>query len=64
MESDRPQKISIDHDDYHAEHIGRTKKGEQFFLTTPFEPAINEKEGCEYIALFSQPLKTTQQIDL
>ncbi|CAC9511108.1 hypothetical protein BAZOLSSOX_1922 [uncultured Gammaproteobacteria bacterium] len=52
MESDRPQKISIDHDDYHAEHIGRTKKGEQFFLTTPFEPAINEKEGCEYITLF------------
>ncbi|CAC5842854.1 hypothetical protein [uncultured Gammaproteobacteria bacterium] len=51
MESDRPQKISIDHDDYHAEHIGRTKKGEQFFLTTPFEPAINEKEGCEYIAV-------------
>ena len=52
MESGRPQKIAIDHDDYHAEHIGRTNKGEQFFLTTPFEPAINEEKGCEYIALF------------
>ncbi|MHB0914768.1 MAG: hypothetical protein ACYC5A_04915 [Thermoleophilia bacterium] len=52
MESSRPQKIAIDHDDYHAEHVGRTKDGSQFFLTTPFEPAINGKEGCEYIALF------------
>lgn len=52
MESGRPQIIAIDHDDYHAEHVGRTAKGEQFFLTTPFEPAINGKVGCEYIALF------------
>ncbi len=52
MESGRPNKIAIDHDDYHAEHIGRTKSGEQFFLTTPFEPAINGNEGCEFIALF------------
>ena len=52
MDSAKPQKIAIDHDDYHAEYIGRTKSGMQFFLTTPFEPAINQQVGCEYIALF------------
>lgn len=52
MSSDRPKIIAIDHDDYHAEHIGRTKEGCQFFLTTPFEPACGDSEGCEYIALF------------
>ncbi|MEW8286417.1 MAG: hypothetical protein AB2697_10545 [Candidatus Thiodiazotropha endolucinida] len=52
MESVKPQTIAIDHDNYHAEHVGVTKTGNQFFLTTPFEPAINGKEGCEYIALF------------
>jgi len=51
MDSNKPELIAIDHDDYHAEHIGRTKDGLQFFLTTPFEPAI-KSEGCEYIALF------------
>jgi hypothetical protein len=51
MDSNRPEKIAIDLDDYHAEHIGRTKEGLQFFLTTPFEPGV-DSEGCEYIALF------------
>ncbi|WP_461535171.1 hypothetical protein [Spongorhabdus nitratireducens] len=48
----KPEKIAINHDNYHAEHIGKTKDGSQFFLTTPFEPAYPNKEGCEYIALF------------
>ncbi len=52
MSSSKPEIIAIDHDDYHAEHIGRTKEGLQFFLTTPFVPAIGGKDGCEYIALF------------
>ena len=52
MPSNKPQKIAIDHDDYHAEHIGITDDGLQFFLTTPFEPAAQNKEGCEYIAMF------------
>jgi hypothetical protein len=47
-----PSLIAIDHDDYHAEHIGRTADGRQFFLTTPFEPAIGGKAGCEFVALF------------
>ncbi|WP_413665360.1 hypothetical protein ACG1BZ_09275 [Microbulbifer sp. CNSA002] len=52
MNPNRPTMIAIDHDDYHAEHIGRTKDRFQFFLTTPFEPARGGAEGCEYIALF------------
>ena len=52
MDSARPEKIAIDHDDYHAQHIGKTKDGLQFFLTNPFEPALNDSKGCEYIALF------------
>ncbi|GAA5441868.1 hypothetical protein Misp06_00029 [Microbulbifer sp. NBRC 101763] len=43
----KPELIAIDHDNYHAQHIGTTKDGLQFFLTTPFEPGI-----AEYIALF------------
>ncbi len=41
-----PERITVPHDDYHAEHVGRTADGRQFFLTTPFEP------GHEYVALF------------
>ena len=47
MSEGKPELVAIDHDDYHAQHIGITKEGLQFFLTTPFEPG-----GCEYIALF------------
>jgi hypothetical protein len=43
----KPEIIAIDHDDYHAQHIGITEDGLQFFLTNPFEPG-----ECEYIALF------------
>ncbi len=52
MTDDRPEIIAINHDDYHAEHVGRTSDGRQFFLTTPFEPAIGDKSGSEYVALF------------
>ena len=47
MREGKPELIAINHDDYHAQHIGITEEGLQFFLTTPFEPG-----GCEYIALF------------
>ena len=52
MSNGKPELIAIDHDDYHAEHIGLTPTGHQFFLTNPFEPAMPNKAGCEYIALF------------
>lgn len=47
-----PSLIAIDHDDYHAAHIGRTPEGDQFFLTTPFVPATKPSEGSEFVALF------------
>lgn len=51
--SDRPpDMIAIDHDDHHAEHVGHTVDGRQFFLTTPFEPAIGGRMGGEFVALY------------
>lgn len=47
-----PELIAINHDDYHAAHVGRTSDGRQFFLTTPFEPAISGRKGSEYVTLF------------
>jgi hypothetical protein len=44
--------IAIEPDDYHAEHVGHTHNGNQFFLTTPFEPSGPNGEGCEYVALY------------
>jgi hypothetical protein len=52
MAGSRPTRIAIDHDDYHAEHVGHTADGRQFFLTTPFEPAMDGTQGEEYVALF------------
>ena len=48
----KPKTIAIDHDDYHAKYIGKTKTGTQFFLTPLFIPANQSNEGTEYIALF------------
>lgn len=47
-----PQLIALDHDDYYARHVGRTKDGLQFFLTNPFCSAQGDEPGCEYIALY------------
>ncbi|MFE9689365.1 hypothetical protein [Micromonospora sp. NPDC005806] len=48
-----PALIAIDHDDYHAEHVGRTADGRQFFLTTPFEPGDPETGGgAEFVARY------------
>lgn len=51
-EQGRPQLIAIDHDDYHAKYIGRTKDGRQFFLTPLFNSAIGGVGGNEFVALF------------
>lgn len=48
----KPDLIAIDHDDHHARHIGRLPDGRQFFLTSPFIPAIRESAGREFVALF------------
>ena len=54
-----PDLIAIDHDEYHAEHVGHTSDGNQFFLTTPFVPPDESqegselsKEGSEFVALY------------
>lgn len=52
MTNEPPKLIAINHDEDHAEYVGRTRDGRQFFLTTPFEPAINGQEGREFLALF------------
>ncbi|MFA6044851.1 MAG: hypothetical protein WC718_07695 [Phycisphaerales bacterium] len=46
MSATPPAKIALDHDDFHAEYVGRTADGRQFFLTTPFHPDI------EFLALY------------
>jgi hypothetical protein len=52
MAGERPSLIAIDNDDYHAEHVGKTAAGIQFFLTTPFVPEMPNNPGCEYVALY------------
>ena len=53
MSDGPPDRIAIDHDDYHAEHVGRLADGRQFFLTTPFEPDGGDDDpGEEFVALF------------
>jgi hypothetical protein len=48
----KPDLIVIEHDDYHAKHIGLLKDGRHFFLTTPFIPATVGNAGKEFVALF------------
>lgn len=47
-----PKTVAINRDDYHAEHIGRTRDGRQFFLTTPFVPEEGDHPGREFLALY------------
>ena len=53
MSEGPPDYVAINHDDYHAKHIGHTADGRQFLLTTPFEPATGGRAGCEYLALYT-----------
>ena len=48
-----PEIIAIEADDYHARHVGHTADGRQFFLTTPFVPAVGGSAGGEYVALYT-----------
>lgn len=47
-----PELVAINHDDHHAEHIGRTADGRQFFLTSPFVPATGGDAGREFVARY------------
>jgi hypothetical protein len=52
MSDGRPDRIAIEHDDYHAKHVGWTTDGRQFILTTPFQPARGNNPGGEFVALY------------
>ncbi len=52
MSQQPPRLVAIGHDDYHAQHVGRLSDGTQFFLTTPFVPALRGNAGREFIALY------------
>ena len=52
MPSESPILIAIDHDDYHADRVGTTQDGMQFFVTTPFIPARGDEAGREFLAVF------------
>lgn len=52
MSADVPDLIAINHDEYAAKYIGLTKDGRQFFLTTPFVPAVAGAESREFLALY------------
>jgi hypothetical protein len=52
MPANPPVLIAIDHDDYHANRVGRTKDGLQVFVTTPFVPALGDEIGREFLAVY------------
>jgi hypothetical protein len=52
MPAQPPALIAIDHDDYYASRVGRTKSGLQVFVTTPFVPALGDEMGREFLAVY------------
>jgi hypothetical protein len=51
MKNELPTLIAINHDDYHASHVGRTADGRQFFVTTPFVGATSGEASREFLAV-------------
>src|SRR5262245_13308422 len=51
MSQGPPTLIAIEHDDDCASHVGRTADGRQFFVTTPFLPALGNP-GREFVAVY------------
>ena len=49
-----PAAVVLANDEHHAEYVGRSSGGRQFFLTTPFVPADQSgaDTGREFIALY------------
>jgi hypothetical protein len=45
-------RIPIAHDDHHASRIGRLEDVRQFFVTTPFVPALGSDAGREFVAVY------------
>ncbi len=47
-----PTRVVLSQDDYAARYVGRTRDGRQFFLTSPFVPAVGGNPGREFLALY------------
>ncbi len=52
MPAQPPTQIAIDHDDYYASRVGRTKDGLQVFVTEPFVPTLDDEIGREFLAVY------------
>lgn len=52
MSEGPPKLIDIEHDDYHASHVGRLADGRQFFITGPFEPKSGNQPRREFVARY------------
>jgi hypothetical protein len=52
MDSAPPILIAINHDDSYAEYVGSTADARQFFVTTPFVPALHGEAGREFLAVY------------
>jgi hypothetical protein len=48
----RQKRVTLDPDEYHAEHVGWTESGRQFILREPFIPATDGNAGCEFLAVY------------
>jgi hypothetical protein len=53
-DSGPPRRFRINLDEHHADCVGRTNDGTQFFVTTPFvgRSSADALDGCEYVAVF------------
>jgi hypothetical protein len=47
-----PERFPICHDEYHARHIGWTRDGRQFFVTTPFVSGSGKQIGRNFVATY------------
>ncbi len=52
MSKKPPERIALDADNHHAMHVGRTRHGQQCFLTAPFLPASTGTEERMFLALY------------
>lgn len=59
MQAQAPKLIAINHDQYHANLVGRTQNGLQVLITTPFVPAVGGESVREFRAIYLFDAKGT-----
>jgi hypothetical protein len=52
IDREPPKRIRIVPDEHRARYVGRTESGQQFFITTPFEPNGGDRGGRSFIAVY------------